>query len=395
MPYARPSLTDLIAQATQDITAAQITDPTTEAILEGLLAQAVLFDVVNAEAALTYLLYAYLDWIALQAVPWTATDEFMYAWGALKGVFPKDATAAAGSFTITGAANGVLLPAGTKVTRQDTTPYITTADGTTSGGAVTVPITCSLTGAIGNCASGTPLTLSASIAGIPTLGAASTIITGGSDQETSDDFRTRMLQVYAAPPQGGDRADYVEWAEAVPGVTRAWVAPNANGAGTVAVYTMFDEAEAAFNGFPQGANGVSQFDQGPNGQPRATVATGDQLAVADSICLKQPVTALVSSYAPIAQSINFSIGNLGAGNTAANQAAIQAALTDMFLRLGYVGGTLDPSTGEAWTQIDPSDWYAAIGAAPGVTRFSVTAPTAPLTITAGSLPVLGTCAFSA
>jgi uncharacterized phage protein gp47/JayE len=47
----------------------------------------------------------------------------------------------------------------------------------------------------------------------------------------------------------------------VPGVTRAWCAPNGFGSGTVVVYTMWDSAEAAHNGFPQGTDGVSQNER--------------------------------------------------------------------------------------------------------------------------------------
>jgi uncharacterized phage protein gp47/JayE len=225
------------------------------------------------------------------------------------------------------------------------------------------------------------------VSGIPVNGTG-TSVTAGADQEIDDDLRTRMLLAYAAPPQGGDRADYVQWALAVSGVTRAWVAPNGSGAGTVVVYTMFDESESANGGFPQGTNGVSQYDAGPGGAPRDTVATGDQLTVANALVTQQPVSALVYSVAPINAPQNFAIGGLGSNNTPTMQAAITAALQDMFLRLGNVGGTTDPSTGEAWPPIDPSDWYAAISSVTGIGRFTVTSPTAPISPGTGQLPTL-------
>jgi hypothetical protein len=47
LPYARPTLQQLITQVQQDITSAQIVSPTIGTVLQGLLNQAVLLDVAN------------------------------------------------------------------------------------------------------------------------------------------------------------------------------------------------------------------------------------------------------------------------------------------------------------------------------------------------------------
>lgn len=388
MPFSRPTLVQLMSQAQQDIIAGQITDQSTGKILQGLLAQANLLDVSTMLAGLASLLYDDVDFIAKQSNPWTATDEFLEGWAALKGVIRKAASAANGSFIIvSGATNGAQLPAGSIITRSDGVEFATTASAMVSGGALSAPIQATTVGSITTLVTGTPLTIAAPVSGIPIKGTAAAG-TSGTDAELDADLRTRMLAAFAAPAQGGDRADYAEWATAVAGVTRAWVAPNGAGAGTVVLYTMWDEAEAAHGGFPQGSNGVSQYDAGPGGSPRDTVATGDQLAVADAIAVQQPVTALVYSCAPANDPQSFSIGGLGTNNTAATQAAITAALQDMFLRLGNVGGTTNPATGEPWPPIDPSDWYAAISSVTGVGRFTVTSPTSPISPGAGQLPTL-------
>jgi uncharacterized phage protein gp47/JayE len=390
MPYARPTLNALITQAVQDVVNAEITDPSTQNVLTGLLTNAVMRVLPTVMAGLVWQEYGFIDWVSKQAVPWSATDEFLEGWAALKGVSREDATAASGTFSIaSGCTSGSVLPAGSTISCQaNGLAYTTQADATVSSGSISAAVVCTTAASAGNIPAGTALTISGTYAGIPSAGVAAAAFTGGSDQETDDGLRTRMLTVYAAPPQGGDAADYVEWAEDVAGVTRAWVAPNQMGAGTVTVYTMFDEAESAFNGFPQGANGVAASET------RDTPAAGDQLAVANSIFPKQPVTALVYSCAPDAEAVNFSVGSLGSNNTTAMQAAITAALTDMFLRLGYVGGTLDPVTGEAWATIDPSDWYAALSSVSGIGRFSVTAPVSPITVSSGYLPVLGAVTFA-
>jgi uncharacterized phage protein gp47/JayE len=246
-----------------------------------------------------------------------------------------------------------------------------------------VTIAADAPGAAGNCIAGTPLTLGSAPGGINAAGVASTAVTVGADAETDDNLRTRMLAAYAAPPQGGAMADYVEWALAVPGVTRAWVAPNGAGAGTVTVYTMFDTAEAAFDGFPQGANGVAAAET------RDTAATGDQLAVADALYPERPVTALVYSCAPIAYPVAFQITDVVPA-TAAMEAAITAALSAVFQRSAAPGGTSWPVTtpGTANGSLYMSFFTSALDAVPGLQRYTLVTPNAAVVAPTGYLPTM-------
>lgn len=389
MPYNRPTLTQLRDEVLQDINAAQITDGATGAVIVAVLQKAILRVLAYAQAGLSYEHYAYLDWIAQQAVPWTATGEFLDGWAALKGVYREAAVKTTG--TVTFAASGANLPvaAGASLLRSSDGAAFTVTAGAVSGAtSITVSVQAVTAGAAANFDTGTQFTLQSPVAGITSTSSGSTQTTAGADQETDSALRTRMLQAYASPPQGGALADYVEWAGQVAGVTRVWIAPQGMGDGTVNVFFMMDEAEAAHNGFPQGTNGVAAAET------RATAATGDQLAVANWIYPLRPVTALVYATAPTPQAIDFTITKLGAANTSTNQTAITAALTDMFLRLGNVGGTVDPATGDAWPAIEPNDWYAAVNAVPGLTTFDITGPTGPITANNGALPVLGTITFS-
>ncbi|HET6606752.1 MAG TPA: baseplate J/gp47 family protein [Rhodopila sp.] len=379
MPWSRPTLTQLNNQAQQDIASSPLG-------LKGFLRRAVMPILGMVQAGLAYLHYAYIDYIAQQAVPWTATDEWFYAWAALIGVYQKDATASSGICTFSGTA-GETFPADQLITGGGLQFTSTAAATVNSAGLVTVPITCTTTGSAGNLAAGTSLTVASPVPGIAGSSGLVVQLTGGADQETFSAFKTRALQAYAAPPQGGDLADYVEWALAVPGVTRAWALPNGAGAGTVVVYVMLDEAELAYGGFPQGTNG------GASSETRIAPATGDQLTVANSIFPEQPVTALVTACAPIKTPVPFTISGLGANNTAAMQAQIEAALAEMFLQQANVGGTLNPATMEAWPPIDQSAWYEAIGAIAGLSGFNVPTPSAALTPGTGQLFTLGICTF--
>lgn len=381
MPYPFPSIKTLIANAQADVTGSDLPDA------DGFLPRAILplMAVIQAGFALGH--YDAIAYAMQQATPFTATDEWLDTWAAFKRVFRKDATAAGYAGTsyvqILNCTPGTDLPAGTQVNRGDAFSYTTTADATVaSNGVVTAPILATVSGASGNAAAGVALTLNVSIAGITSAGVASTAITGGADQETDDDLRTRMLFAYANPPAGGSATDYITWALAVPGVTRAWDLPNGAGAGTVIVYTMFDGAEAANGGFPQGANGVA------SGEARDTAAAGDQLTVANSIHPLRPVTALVYSCAPISEPIPYVIGEL-APNTPAIQAGIVTALQGMHLRKAAVGGTTETNG-----TLYPSDWNEAVAAVPGIGHFAITSPTTAVTPPVGSLLTVGAPNFS-
>ena len=73
---------------------------------------------------------------------------------------------------------------------------------------------------------------------------------GGTDEETDEELRARVLRRIRQPPMGGDAYDYVAWALAVPGVTRAWCSPLEMGIGTVTVRFMMDDLRADNDGFP-------------------------------------------------------------------------------------------------------------------------------------------------
>jgi hypothetical protein len=72
----------------------------------------------------------------------------------------------------------------------------------------------------------------------------------GTDQETDEQLRARILQRIQEPPMGGDASDYVAWAEEIPSVTRAWCAPREMGMGTITVRFMCDALRASNGGFP-------------------------------------------------------------------------------------------------------------------------------------------------
>jgi len=375
VPFPRPTLTALRSQAMQDITASDLPNA------DGFLRRAVLRVLAWVQAGLAYLHYGYLDWISLQSTPFTSTGEYLEGWAAMAPtpVLREAPTFASGPASWPGVVN-TPLPGGTVCSRGDGVQYATAADATVgSGGSVAVTVVALVAGSNGNTDSGTPLELGVSIGGINSTGAATAAITGGADLETDGPLRTRMQESYAAPPHGGNQADFVTWALQVTGVTRAWCAPWIAGAGTVTVFFMMDVAEAAYGGFPQGTNGVAAAET------RDTAATGDQLAVANFLYALRAVTMLVYAVAPQASTQAFTLAGLS-GISSAQQTQVSAALITLFLQ---------KDSPLATTSIEQSDCAAAITAIGGLPSFAITTPsTWPITSAAGYLFTLGTVTYS-
>jgi uncharacterized phage protein gp47/JayE len=371
MPYTRPTLSDLRAHVAADITSGLPT-------ADGLLRFSNLQITGKAVAGLAHLNYGYLDWIAKQGVPYTASGEYLEAWAALKKVYRKTANKAAGVASFRGVP-GRIIDAGTQVIRGDSAAFPSLVTATVAAdGTVALQVVADLAGEAGNTPVGSLMILGTAIDGVQSAGAVTTAITGGADQEGEESLFSRMLDAYQNTPNGGSRGDYPSWAKEVSGVTRAWCVPNGFGTGTVVVYTMLDDANAGQGGFPQGTNGVSTRD---NRSTSGNRASGDQLIVANSIFDEQPVTAMVYSCAPIANPINFTITGLSAASTT-TRAAVAAAITEVFFEQG---APLSDGSFVGLSDIDSA--IAAISATKG---FVITSPGANIANLVGRLPTLGT-----
>ena len=297
--------------------------------------------VADMDAGMAHLHYGYLDYMALQSNPFTATDESLAGWMALKRVYRKPASAAKSKdVKAVGAANRI-IPAGTILNRGDGYQYTVDAEikiqdsGEGHGGitAVLPDVTDDVTGggANGNADAGTVLTLDVNIAGVESQLTLIEAATGGADIEDEEAFRSRGLLSWQEPPQGGSDTDYKKWALEVSGVTRAWVKRRLNGAGTVGVYIMCDGN--LNDGFPVGTDGISQLEDWG-----AVKASGDQLSVADHIYPLQTDTAIVFVCSPIRKSIDFEIAGIKDANSTV-VSNIESALTTLFFDEANPDGT--------------------------------------------------------
>jgi uncharacterized phage protein gp47/JayE len=200
----------------------------------------------DANAGLAFEVLLYIDWLSKQLLPDTAETEWLDRHGQIWVGGRKPATYASGQATVTGVA-GTLLPIGTQLTGPGST-YQTVQQITVGASATPVNIVALTAGIIGNA---DPSTTLGFITPVTNVDATATVVTltGGVEAETDDELRGRILERIRKPPMGGDADDYVQWALAIPGVTRAWCAPLEMGIGTVTVRFMMDDLRAP-DGFP-------------------------------------------------------------------------------------------------------------------------------------------------
>lgn len=246
MPWTTPTLREVRELTRDNVTSA----------LSGaaMIANSVLRVMSDAMAALAHLTLRYIDWLAFQLLPDTAESEWLDRHGtiwllnsdATKG--RKGATFAEGSIDVTGVATTV-LPSGTRFAGGNQVEYETIEEIIIGADATPVAIRALDGGQAGNLAAGETVTATNIVDGLDSL-ATVTELTGGSDEENDADLRMRVLKRIQEPPMGGCKTDYEEWALAVPGVTRAWCAPNEMGIGTVTIRFMCDDLRWEDNGLP-------------------------------------------------------------------------------------------------------------------------------------------------
>jgi len=363
MPYSLPSFTQLKQQVLADIQSMPF-------VTSGLLPKSILRYLGYAIAQQAYLHSEHLRYIALQSVPFTASDEFLSAWAALKGVNRLAATPASGQVTFTGVANSAIVAA-TTATRQDGIGYYTANSATISNGSAVVTMIATTAGSATNLSTGVTVTLATSVTGVNSVATVTTAMTNGSDQETDVSLRTRMLEAFQALGESGSVANFNSWATSTGNITRVWCNPSGAGPGTVVIYICLDTIESATNGFPVGSDGVAT-----NETRWTTKATGDQLLVANQVFLSEPATALVFVCSPIPQHIAVSIQSLS-NSSPSVQAAIVVALQSLCVSIGSPLGC----------SIFPSSISAAIQGAAGIAAtFTLLSPVAEITLSTGFLP---------
>lgn len=246
MPWSTPTLRKVREMVRDDITAS----------LYGaaFIGNNVLRVMADAMAGLAHHVLRFIEWLARQLIPDLAETEWLDRHGDIwltnadGTTGRKMATYSAGAVSVTGAV-GLSIPSGSRLVSGDTEFETTEQVILLSDAATPVPVRALDPGVEGNLEPGTAINFVPPPIGLQDT---TTVIAlgGGTDIESDDDLRVRVLQRIREPPMGGAEHDYVRWALAVPGVTRAWCAGNEMGIGTVTVRIMCDILRASNEGFP-------------------------------------------------------------------------------------------------------------------------------------------------
>lgn len=354
MPWATPTLRD-VRSLVRDHIRAQL--PGADASIPN----SVLRVLSDAQGALCHLTLQFIDWLALQLLPDTAEHEWLSRHGAIWLVNSDGSTGrkmptyAFGEFAASGDA-GVLIPQATRFRGSSEVEYESLEEVVLLADAATpIPVRALRPGSAGNLPAGTQMATTTTISGI-----AEVVVLNlgyGTDEETDDELRMRVLERIRQPPMGGAHHDYVLWALAVPGVTRAWCYPLEMGMGTVTVRFMCDDLRADLDGFP------TPFD---------VTAVTNYLNSVRPVAVKETFVV-----APLARRIDVWIINL-TPDTNAVRAAVEASLENMLLKYAKPGQTIYA----AWK-------YYAIMSTAGVEHFDLGNSTDDLMPSNGHMPTLG------
>jgi uncharacterized phage protein gp47/JayE len=304
-----------------------------------------------------------LKWMDRQRFAMTAEGYELERHGLDYGIARKPASYAQGNVLVVADTYPTAISVGTVFTRADGATFRSTQSkqvGKYTLDAL-VPVVADTPGRDSNTVYGTPLQLVHSH--VVSAAVDSEGLGQGSDTETDDQLRERILHRKRYPPRGGDEHDYIGWARELFGVTRVFVKGNAYGRGTVGVWFLMD-------------------DTYPAGIPQA----GDVAAVQAHLDSAAPVTASVIVSAPIADCVEVVIKGL-APDTQAVRESVAAELKSLFRNMARPGLPGDPfMLHQSWI-------WQAVSNATGERYHAVVAPASDVAFNTGVMPCLKSVTF--
>ena len=310
------------------------------------------YDLLYPVAEQIYRLQGDISALEKNAFALTAVGEYLDRKVAEQGITRKQATFSKGTVRISGDV-GAVIPKGAKIAAGDILFAVDKDTVISDRGYDDVTATCVIEGKVGNVSVGQinrfPVTLP-KLTDVTNI----TAFTGGYDEETDSELLQRYLEKVSRPNISGNKYHYIEWAKKITGVGEVSVIPLWNGAGTVKVVIT-----------------------DTNNQPANAELI---LAVQTHIDENKPIGAKVTVISATQLTINISV-KLSFDGTTGIEDKISEVLTEYL-------------TGEALNKSYIS--YAKIGgcilAVDGVDDYAnlkVNGGTANISISAGSVPVLG------
>jgi uncharacterized phage protein gp47/JayE len=365
LAFTRPTLTQIIDRIKNDFKAGLG--------LTAIIRRSFLDVMSKAYGAASHVLHGHIEYAILRKFfPDTGDEETVLRWGTLFNVTRKDATFAELTVEFTGTTGNTLtLP--TTLVRSDGLLYdLQTETIVPAGGTAQANVVCQTEGETGNMDNGDTLALQSPVTGVETNAEVVATVTEGEEQETIEDYQTRVLERMANPPSGGTVNDYIAFAKTVAGVTRAWVLPAHLGEGTVGLTFVEDNEDPIIP------------DQ----------AKVDE--VQEAVLELQPINADLFTFAPIEYEMNPEIQLKP--NTQEVRDAVIAELEDLLAREAQVRDASDPEQVGLGVQYDGkiklSQINEAISIADGEEDHVLISPTSDVQPSVGGLVTLGTPVFS-
>jgi len=363
MPFTRPTLAEIVSRIISDFRT-NITGATT------FLRRSVINIMGKVFGGAVHGLYGHLEYQKNQLFVSEADTEYLDTHGGEYGVARTAATYAVGSGGATGT-DGTTILAGTQLVSGSGIVYEVDSNVTIAAGIAVVDFTANIEypGAQGNDDPGIVLAFVSPIVGVDsTITVDANGITGGTDEESDDNYRDRILERKRQAPHGGASFDYVAWAKEVAGTTRAWSIPLYMGIGTIGLAFVRDNDDDIF----------------PSELLRDTMKTYiiSHTDPITGVAVGIPVTAepglFIIELEPL--TINFTIAIYP--NTVQVQAQVLEKLEALFLESAAVGSVL------ALSQCS-----AAISSAVNEVRHRILYPTEDISPSTSQLPVVGTLTF--
>jgi uncharacterized phage protein gp47/JayE len=305
-----------------------------------------------------------LKWMDRQRFAMTADGYELERHGLDYGIGRKGASFTTGEIVASGNAYPLLINIGTVFTRSDGLTFTSTK--AVSINKITldvkVPVVCSVAGKIGNTVYGAPFTTN--LSNIASAAADELGLGQGSDAETDDQLRARILFRKRYPPHGGAEYDYIGWGLSLPGVTRVFASGGAYGRGTVGVWFLMDDTYPA--GIPSPAD-VQAFQLYLDAQA--------------------PITANAIVLAPIADCIDIVVKGMKPDNQLIRE-SVGAELVSMFRNM------TQPSTKKNEPFLLSQSWiWEAVSNATGERSHVLAAPATDLSFPLGVMPCLKSVTF--
>lgn len=369
MTWQSPTLNELITQTIRDFNAAM---PGADAAL----ARNNLFPVAKVLAGGLHYLHRFAAWSSDQRFVLTCDSDQLDRHGAeMKPPVPRKAAAPARGLVTVTASAAASIASGAVLSRSDGARFTVDAGVVIPApGAATISVTAEAPGASGATSAAAVLSGVSGVTGPASFAVAAGGLGGGADAEGDDAYRSRLLFAKAFPEHAGAPPDYLRYALAVPGVSRAFVDPLAAGRATVVIYPLFDAT-----------------------RPFGVGLESDRIGVETALREVSPGAALVVVRLPVAVPVPITITGLTPA-TPEVRSAVVAEVADAFAVNGRIAGLSVPHPSMPFIASPESfsvSWiWQAVANATGERRHVITLPAADIALTEGQIAVPGAITFA-